>query len=258
MTVDTPPYLASDALAGIPHGFFGREGGVSSGQYAGLNTGTGSDDDPVAVAENRRRAAEAIAPGAQLLGPYQVHSARVETVTGAWDDGARPEADALVTDRPGLLLSIQTADCAPVLFADAEAGVIGAAHAGWKGAIGGVTDNTIGAMIALGADVARITAVVGPTIAQASYEVDDAFAARFTDGDPGTGRFFKPGREGHQHFDLPAYVAARIAAAGVPTVRILGEDTRSQPRRYFSYRRAMLADEDGYGRQISLIALPTG
>lgn len=243
------------ALDGVRHGFLGRTGGVSDGICWGLNTGLGSTDDSAAVAENRRRAMQAVAPEATLVSLYQVHSADVVTVTAPYDDAARPHADALVTDRPGLLLGIVTADCAPVLFADVDAGVVGAAHAGWKGAIGGVTDSTIAAMEALGADRGRIVAAVGPCIARRSYEVDDAFRARFLADHRENDRFFTDGTAGHAWFDLEAYVAHRLASAGVGRVETLGEDTYSQPDRFYSYRRATHRGEADYGRQISLIGL---
>lgn len=243
-------------LSGTRHGFLGRRGGVSTGLVAGLNVGLGSGDDPAAIAENRRRAADAVAPGAALVTVYQVHSADVVTVTAPFPDDARPPADAMVTATPGLVLGILTADCAPVLFADTEAGVIGAAHAGWKGAIGGVTDATIEAMEALGAKRARIAAAIGPCIARASYEVDAGFLSRFTDADPANERFFADGkRADHYQFDLEAYVAHRLASAGIMRVAALGLDTYSQADRFFSFRRATHAGDPDYGRQISLIAL---
>ena len=243
------------ALALVPHGFLGRRGGVSTGVCAGLNVGLGSADDPAAVAENRRRAAEAVVSGALLLGMYQVHGAGVVTATRPWTDAERPHADALVTDRPGLLLGILTADCAPVLFADVQAGVVGAAHAGWKGALAGVTDATLAAMEALGADRSRIAAAIGPCIARASYEVDDGFRDRFTHADPANDRFFSDSRPGHVRFDLEAYVAHRLAAAGVTRVEALGLDTYTDPDRFYSFRRATHRAERDYGRQISLIGL---
>ena len=251
---DAPEALAHPTLAGAAHGFLGRRGGVSTGLHAGLNVSY-SEDDPAHTAENRRRAGAAVLPGARLLTCYQIHSPDVVTVTAPWDDADRPRADALVTAQPGLLLGVLTADCAPVLFHDPEARVIGAAHAGWKGAIGGVTDRTIEAMEALGADRARIAAVIGPCIAQKSYEVDAAFEARFSSEDPDNARFFKAGRAGHSWFDLEGYVAARLAGFGVGTVMMLGEDTYSQPERFYSFRRSTHASEAGYGRQISLIGL---
>ena len=248
--------LTTPLLSGVRHGFLGRRGGVSTGLVAGLNVGLGSSDDPAAIAENRRRAADAVAPGAALVTVFQVHSADA-VVADIWTDDARPQADAIVTDRPGLVLGILTADCAPVLLADTQAGVVGAAHAGWKGAIGGVTDATIAAMETLGAKRERIAAAVGPCISRASYEVDVAFMARFADADPANERFFADGkRANHHQFDLEAYVAHRLAAAGISKVAMLGEDTYSQPDRYFSFRRATHAHEPDYGRQISLIALP--
>ena len=239
----------------VPHGFLGRRGGVSTGVHAGLNVGLGSDDDPTAIAENRRHAAEAVLPGGRLVTVFQVHSADAVTVADPWDDAARPHADALVTDRPGLALGILTADCAPVLLADAEAGVVGAAHAGWKGAIGGVTDATLAAMEKRGARRERIAAAIGPCIARASYEVDDAFQHRFEAEDPANERFFAPGRDGHAQFDLEGYVAHRLAAAGVRTVEMMGLDTYADADRFYSFRRATLRGEPDYGRQISIIGI---
>lgn len=246
----------AEALAGQPHGFLGRTGGVSTGAAASLNVGLGSGDDEAAIAENRRRAAAAIAPGARLVGLYQIHSARCVTVVEPWDDAHRPEADALVTDRPGLLLAVLTADCAPVLFADREAGVIGAAHAGWNGALAGVTDATVAGMVALGARPERIAAAIGPCIAQPSYEVDEAFRDRFLAAEDASAALFAPGRPGHWQFDLPGYLARRLLRAGLGTVEQLGLDTYSQEARYFSFRRATHRREASYGRQISAISLP--
>jgi YfiH family protein len=253
----TPPFLTAPSLGGLPHGFFGREGGVSGGIYASLNVGLGSGDDRAAVVENRARVAAALG-GAVLVNAFQVHSPDVVTVTGPYDDDARPKADGLVTDRPGLALSILAADCAPVLFADREAGVIGAAHAGWKPAFTGVLGNTVAAMEALGARRERIAAAVGPCIARRSYEVDDAFLRRFVEADPENERLFAPGRPGHHRFDLEGFVVARIAEQGVTSIAALGQDTYAQPDRYFSYRRTTHAGEPDYGRQISSIALPVG
>ncbi|MEG3161682.1 peptidoglycan editing factor PgeF [Sphingomonas sp. LB2R24] len=256
MTIDL---LRAKALGDIPHGFFGRRGGVSTGAYASLNVGIGSDDDPAAIAENRRRATEAVLPGAKLVGLYQVHSADAVTVTEPFDDAIRPHADALVTNRPGLALGILTADCAPVLFADREAGVVAAAHAGWKGALGGVTDSTILAMEAIGAHRDRIVAAVGPCIARASYEVDDGFIRRFCEADPENERFFADGRADHYQFDLEAYVVSRLAVAGIGRIEALGLDTYAAKdggeTRFFSYRRATHRGEPSYGRQISIIGL---
>ncbi|MDG2534589.1 peptidoglycan editing factor PgeF [Sphingomonas sp. HITSZ_GF] len=244
------------ALDGVAHGFLGRKGGVSTGAMASLNVGLGSQDDPALIAENRRRAADAVLPGARLVTLYQVHSPDCVAVIEPFEEQLRPRADALVTDRPGLVLGILTADCAPVLFADKEAGIVGAAHAGWKGAIGGVTDSTIAAMEALGAQRARIVAAVGPCIARASYEVDVVFLARFADADPDNERFFTEGRrEDHWQFDLEAYVASRLAAADIRTVEMLGQDTYAREDHFYSFRRATHRSEPDYGRQISLIGL---
>ncbi len=252
MSVDV---IRTGTLAGVAHGFLGRAGGVSTGLYAGLNVGIGSDDDAAAVAANRALATEAVLPGARLLTPYQIHSADCVTVLTPYEDRVRPHADALVTDRPGLALGILTADCAPVLLADREAGVVGAAHAGWKGALGGVTDATILAMEALGARSDRIAAAVGPCIARSSYEVDEAFARRFEADDAANERFFANGRAGRRQFDLEAYVVHRLAAAGVTRVAALGLDTYADQARFFSFRRATHRGEPGYGRQIALIGL---
>lgn len=257
-----PPFIQSPVFGGLPHGFFGREGGVSTGQYASLNIGPGSDDVPESIAENRRRIREAILPGCHLAGGdlvtlYQIHSADVVTVKAPIAHDTRPEADALVTKTPGLLLGILTADCVPVLFADLDAGVIGAAHAGWKGAINGVTDNTIAAMEALGADRRRIVAALGPCIARASYEVSDAFAIPFLEQNPAHEQFFNDARRtGHLMFDIAGYVLARLGAAGIRKAEWVGADTCADEQRYFSYRRSTLRGEPGYGRQMSVIGLP--
>jgi YfiH family protein len=249
-----PEVLTHPSLAGAAHGFLGRTGGVSTGIHAGLNISF-SEDDPVATTENRRRAADAVLPGAQLVCAYQVHSADVVTVTEPWSETKRPPADALVTNRRGILLGVLTADCAPVLFHDPAAGVVGAAHAGWKGAFTGVTDSTIAAMEALGATRGHIAAVVGPCIAQKSYEVDEAFERRFLESAAENERFFRAGKPGHAWFDLEGYVAAQLHAASIGSVAMLGEDTYAQPDRFYSFRRATHAGEAGYGREISLIGL---
>ena len=247
--------IRATTLAALPHGFLGRRGGISTGIYEGLNVGLGSDDDRAAVIENRRRAAQAVLPGAALVTLHQVHSADAVPATAPWPDDDRPKADALVTDRPGLLLGILTADCVPVLFADTQAQVIGAAHAGWKGALGGVTDSTIAAMEALGADRGRIVAAIGPCIGRASYEVGEAFARAFEAADPANERFFGASRPGHLQFDIEAYVAARLAGAGIGRVEALGLDTYADEDRFFSYRRSCHRQEPGYGREISVIGL---
>lgn len=252
MTVEI---LRSTALDGVAHGFLGRRGGVSTGVVAGLNTGLGSGDDPAAIATNRARVVDAVLPGAALCGLYQVHSASVVRVLTAFPDGERPQGDAMVTERPNILLGILTADCAPVLLADVQAGVVGAAHAGWKGALAGVTDATIAQMEKLGAHADRIVAAIGPCIARASYEVDMGFVERFCATDPSNERFFAENRPGHARFDLEAYVAARLAAAGVRRIEALGQDTYAQDDRFFSYRRATHRGEANYGRQLSVIGI---
>jgi hypothetical protein len=244
--------LRSGLLAETRHGFLTRAGGVSTGQVAGLQCGFGAGDDEDAVRANRALAVEAVAPGASLVTPYQIHSPDVAIVSEPWGWPDRPRADAVVTERPGLVLGIVTADCAPVLFADAEAGVIGAAHAGWRGAHGGVLENTLAAMERLGARRDRIAAAIGPTIAQASYEVDDTFRAQFDAADTA---FFVEGRAGHWQFDLPGYVARRLLSAGVTRIDDLARDTYAEPASFYSFRHATHAGEPDYGRQLSLIAL---
>lgn len=247
--------IRAGVLDGVPHGFLGRRGGVSTGVMAGLDMGRRGQEVTPALKENRCRAIAATVPGARLLTLYQVHSADCVTVVEPFDDALRPRADALVTARPGLALGILTADCAPVLFADRAAGVIGAAHAGWKGAIGGVTDATVVAMEALGARRDRIVAAIGPCIAQASYEVDAAFRLRFEAAAPENERFFRDGAAGHSHFDLESYVADRLARAGLRQVECLGLDTYADEARFYSYRRATHREEPDYGRQIAIIGL---
>ena len=247
--------IRARALDGVAHGFLGRRGGVSTGILAGLNVGTGSADDPALIAENRRRASEAVVPGGRLVTVYQVHSPDAVAVIEPYEKRLRPRADGLVTDRPGLALGILTADCAPVLLADREAGVVGAAHAGWKGALGGVTDSTLALMETLGAKRERIAAAVGPCIARASYEVDESFFRRFAEADPANERFFADGKPGHHQFDLEAYVAHRLATAGVRTVETLGLDTYSDESRFYSFRRATHRGEPDYGRQIAIIGI---
>jgi len=247
--------LTSDLLAGTRHGFFTRRGGASSGIYSGLNCGPGSADQREAVAVNRGRVAAAldVAPE-RLLSLHQTHSI---AVVAAGPDGwtERPRADAAVTDVPGLALGILTADCAPVLLADPEAGVVGAAHAGWRGALDGVLEATLAAMGRLGARVGSVRAVVGPTISQRAYEVGQEFFERFRDEEAGYERFFVPGGGGRMHFDLPGFVLARLRAAGVAEAGWIGACTYSAPERFFSYRRATHAGEPDYGRLISAIRL---
>jgi hypothetical protein len=247
--------IRADALSGTRHGFLGRRGGVSRGVCAGLNCGLGSDDDRDDVIENRRRAVDSVAPAAALVSVHQVHSAEAVIATAPWPDDARPHADAIVTDRPGLVLGVVTADCAPVLLADREAGVIAAAHAGWKGAVGGVLAATVSAMVGLGARADRIAAAVGPAIARSSYEVDDRFRRHFLLANPANERFFADGRPGHWQFDLEGFVVSQLAQAGVGRVEALGLDTYADPDRFYSFRRATHRGEPDYGRQLSLIAL---
>jgi len=254
------PVIESGALSGlshIAHAFFTRQGGVSKDLYATLNTGAGSGDERANVIENRARCAGHLRLDRdRLVSVHQIHSATVHVVTEPWAIGQGPQGDAMVTNEPGLALGVLAADCTPVLFADRANAVIGAAHAGWKGALGGVTDAVIAEMERLGASRDRIAAAIGPVIARVSYEVDDGFARRFEEADPENERFFTPGREGHQQFDLEAYVAARLARAGLARVEVLGLDTYADPERFFSFRRATHRNEPGYGRQISLIGLP--
>jgi hypothetical protein len=247
--------IRAASLGGLPHGFLGRRGGVSTGELAGLNVGYGSNDERSAIDENRRRAVEALLPGAQLATVHQVHSAEVVHVEQPWPQSERPRADAMVTDRPNVLLGILTADCAPVLFADEEAGIIGAAHAGWRGALAGVTDSTIEAMEKLGAKRERIRAAIGPCIAQPSYEVDEGFRIRFIEADPANARFFAVGGSGKPHFDLEAYVEHRLRSAGIAEIEALHLDTYADPDRFYSYRRATHREEADYGRQLSAVAL---
>jgi hypothetical protein len=247
--------VRAGALDGVAHGFFGRAGGFSTGAVVGLNCGMGSGDDPRTVEANRRLAADAILPAAPIASVYQIHSPTAVIVTGAAPYAERPQADALATDRPGLLLGIVTADCAPILLADTDAGVIGAAHAGWRGAVAGVTDQAIAAMISLGARVERIAAAIGPCLAKASFEVGDDFADNLLADDPDNERFFGEGSGGKPHFDLEAYLVARLAAAGIKRIEAVGLDTYELEERFYSYRRATHRNEPTYGRQLSLIGL---
>jgi len=236
----------------VAHGFFGRRGGVSRGVYDSLNCGPGSGDELEAVAENRRRVADAL--GGRLVTLYQIHSANAVTVTAPWERG--PQADAMATNVPGIALGILTADCAPVLLSDIDARVIGAAHAGWKGAFTGVLESAVAEMESLGASRARIAAAIGPAIGQRNYEVGPEFHARFAAVEPASMRFFLEGeRPGHWRFDLEAYAAARLAAAGVASVERLSLCTYAAPEDFFSYRRATHEARAEYGRQIAAICL---
>lgn len=247
--------VRATSLGTVRHGFLGRRGGVSTGAVAGLNVGYGSKDDRAAIFENRKRAIAAVLPDSELVTVHQIHSADAVFAERAWPQDDRPHADAIVTDRPRLLLGILTADCAPVLFADSEAGVIGAAHAGWRGALAGVTDSTIAAMEKVGARRHRIAAAVGPCIAQLSYEVGDDFRSQFLEQERGSERFFAESATGKPHFDLPAYVVHRLIAAGIEQVEALHLDTYAEPDRFYSFRRSTHRGEADYGRQASLIAL---
>lgn len=258
----SPPSAQAPALAallGIRHGFFGRQGGVSQGIYASLNCGPGSADAGETVRANRARIARALDVEPQtLLTVFQVHSPRCVPVEGPWSEAGPPEADAMVTRTPGLALGVLAADCVPVLFADAEAGVIGAAHAGWKGALGGVLEATLAAMQRAGAEPSRIIAAIGPSIGAAAYEVGVEFEARFVEADAANIRFFTPGRPGHAQFDLPAYVRARLESHAVARIDTIGHCTYENEERYFSYRRATHRGEPDYGRNLSVIALAGG
>ena len=247
--------ITSDLLSPVRHGFFTRAGGASSGVYAGLNCGQGSGDQAEVVAINRARVAQAmgVAPSA-LASVHQVHSPRVVTLDGALPD-PRPEADAMVTRTPGVALGILTADCQPVLFADMQAGVVGAAHAGWRGAMDGVLEATLDAMEAEGADRARTVAVIGPTISQRNYEVGPEFFDEFTIDDPEAQRFFA-GRTGDRmQFDLPGYALDRLRKAGIGAAEWTGHCTYADPELFYSYRRSTHLREADYGRLISVIRL---
>jgi YfiH family protein len=251
--------IQSDALKleGLAHGFFTRKGGHSTGVFSSLNCGMGSGDDRETVLKNRALVAGrlGIAPDC-LLSAWQVHSAEASVVTGPWGQDDRPRVDALVTRTPGIGLGVLTADCGPILFADPQARVIGAAHAGWKGALGGITARTLDVMEEQGARRARVIAVIGPMISRAAYEVGPEFPARFIEADPANRHHFTPsGRPGHAMFDLPGYLAARLRAEGAGTVIDLSLCTFGDEQRFFSYRRATHRKEKDYGRLISAIAL---
>lgn len=250
-----PVPVTAGVLGGMPHGFFGRQGGVSTGEVAGLQIGLGAGDDPAAVAENRSRVIAAVLPGAGLAMPYQIHSPDVAVVDAALEGDDRPRVDALVSATPGLLVGVVTADCAPVLLADEYSGVVAAAHAGWRGAKTGVLTNTVDAMVGLGADRSRIAAAIGPTIAQPSYEVDAGFRDSFLADDAESGRFFVAGAPGHYQFDLPAFVASRLQAAGVTRIADTTLDTYADPARFYSFRRATHRGEATYGRQGAFIGI---
>lgn len=254
-----PPILTAptlDGLQGLRHGFFTRRGGVSAGIYASLNVGSGSRDAPAAVSENRARAAGAFGqPGEALVTAYQIHSARAVRVAGPWP-GAAAEADALVTDRPGVMLGVLSADCAPILIADVEARVIGAAHAGWRGALAGVVAAAVEAMVDLGARRETLTAAVGPCIGPASYEVGLEFVEAFERADAAYNDFFQTAAHPNKRlFDLPAFALSRLAAAGVQGALWIGRDTCAEADDFFSHRRASHRGEGDYGRLLSAIML---
>lgn len=255
LTIAAAPPL--DGIPGIRHGFFGSTGGASTGIYATLNGGQGSGDDPDAVRKNRRRVAgELEVEAASLVSVYQCHSDRVIAVTEPWTRETRPRCDAMVTNRPGIGLGVLAADCGPVLLADAEARVVGASHAGWKGALAGVLPNTVAAMERLGADRSRIVAALGPCIRQPSYEVGPEFPAPFLEQSPENERFFAAGdRAGHFQFDLGGYIVSQLEAAGLAAVYDTGVDTYANSDRLFSYRRNTHRGHRDYGRNISAICL---
>ncbi|MEH3117503.1 MAG: peptidoglycan editing factor PgeF [Methylorubrum populi] len=248
------PELSSHSY--VRHAFFTRQGGVSEGLYASLNGGIGSQDEAARVGENRARmCAQLGLPSGNLVSLYQVHSAEVVTVEAPFPLAERPKADAMVTRVPGLALGIATADCGPILFADPENRVVGAAHAGWKGALGGVVEATVTAMEVLGAQRENIVAVLGPTISQPSYEVGAEFVDRFRAEVPDSERFFAGGRPGHAQFDLPAFILDRLAQAGIGEAASLGLCTYADSDRFYSFRRTTHRKEPDYGRLISAIAL---
>ncbi|MBV9562398.1 MAG: peptidoglycan editing factor PgeF [Bradyrhizobium sp.] len=251
--------LSSSLLSAVPglrHAFFTREGGVSGGIYAGLNGGLGSKDDPAHVRENRRRMAEHMGvPSEHLVCVHQIHSPDAVIATGPWEGPARPKADAIVTNSTGLAIGVTAADCGPVLFVDPNAGVIGAAHAGWKGALTGIMESTIAAMEELGAERGSTIAAIGPLIRQPSYEVGGEFVERFIDHDANNAVFFLPSeRDGHAKFDLAGYIRLRLQNAGILMIDDLGVDTYADER-FFSYRRSVHRKEPDYGRHVHAIAL---
>lgn len=246
--------LTADSLSPLRHGFFTRRGGASSGVFSGLNCGPGSSDQSEIVQINRARVAEAMGVAADhLITVHQVHSADVVTVTGPM--GTRPRADAMVTNVPGVALAVLTADCQPVLFADVGNGVIGAAHAGWRGALDGVLEATVAAMEGLGADRRRIKAVIGPSISQAAYEVGPEFIDAFLAEDPDNARFFANGAGGRYQFDLPGFGLHRLRQSGIGQAEWTRHCTYGDPERFYSYRRTTHAGEADYGRLISTIRL---
>ncbi|MFI4935610.1 MAG: peptidoglycan editing factor PgeF [Caulobacterales bacterium] len=258
--MDPAPILTSPMLGQVPgvrHGFFTREGGVSEGLYASLNVGRGSGDDPARVAENRTRAAARFGVGAEALAAaYQIHSARAVVVETAWGETRAPEADAVITRAAGVVCGALAADCAPILIADGEARIVAAVHAGWRGALDGVVAAAVEAMAELGAAPGRMVAAVGPCIGPASYEVGLEFLERFVAADSANARFFATGaRPEKRLFDLPGFVLARLAAAGVADAEWIGRDTLADEDRFFSNRRAVHRGQTDYGRLLSAITL---
>jgi YfiH family protein len=258
-TGSAPFFLTARSLThdAVSHGFFSRIGGVSEGLYASLNCGRGSEDDRGHVEENRRRVAVAMAvASSHLIGPRQVHSARAAIATRVWEPADAPEADAVVTNVRGIAVSVLTADCAPVLLADPVAGVVAAAHAGWKGAKAGIIENTLKAMESLGASLHRIAAAIGPAISVSAYEVGPEFKAAFLESDTANGAYFTvPGSSGRPHFNLPAYVKDRLRRSGVDTIEDLDTCTYKNESILFSHRRSVHRSEPDYGRQISAIVI---
>ncbi|MAK60351.1 MAG: polyphenol oxidase [Ponticaulis sp.] len=256
----TPPFITAPHLThadGISHGFFGREGGVSSGEYNSLNTGPGSNDDPEKVKENRTRVAAAMgaADMDHLISLFQIHSPNVVYIDAPFAWGERPEGDAMVTDVPGLALCVLTADCTPVLFADAEAGVIGAAHAGWKGALAGVIENTVDAMVWLGANRTHIKAAIGPSLSQDSFEVGPDLKEPFLDKHDWSAACFRPGQSDRSLFDIWNFCEAVLTRCGINQISCVSEDTLTQPDRYFSNRYRVKHNLSDYGRNASVIML---
>jgi YfiH family protein len=245
------------ALDGIRHAFFTREGGVSGGIYASLNSGVGSNDDPDHVTENRARMARALGVDAErLITAFQIHSPHVVVADEPWSVETRPKADAIVTRTPGLAIGVSTADCGPLLFADPQARVIGAAHAGWRGAFSGVIEGTIAAMENLGAERSRISVALGPLIRQDNYEVSQSFVDEFLRADETHARFFAPAtRDGHAMFDLPGFIASRLERSGVGSFEDVGICTYADPERFYSYRRSVHRSEPDYGRHVNAIVL---
>jgi YfiH family protein len=245
------------ALDGIRHAFFTRDGGVSGGIYASLNSGIGSNDDASHVTENRARMAQALGVQPErLITAYQIHSPHVVVADEPWSVESRPKADAIVTRTPWLAIGVSTADCGPLLFADAQARVIGAAHAGWRGAFSGVIEGTIAAMEKLGADRGRISVALGPLIRQKNYEVSQSFVDEFLRTDEAYARFFAPAaREGHAMFDLPGFIASRLAQSGIEHFEDIEVCTYSDPDRFYSYRRSTHRAEPDYGRHVNAIVL---